>query len=232
MAAATARLRSSETDRTVYFTRWLTVWVVLLAVVVLVVVFYLIFITDSLASINKHLRTTTDAVVGAGGHVDTLPGQIENINTSLVSIDTALKPIPGQGNDIISALTTINSSLVAVDGSLKDTSGSLVNTSGSLVNTSGVLQTVLGTAGNINGVLIQANLPAGDCGNGAVCGQSQLGVQNIWQRLTNANPILASARSDTATVAGPQATGIDNNLRGICNGPVASVVKVLHPANC
>jgi ABC-type transporter Mla subunit MlaD len=236
-ALSTARLRSVDADQARFLSRWLKVWIVLLTVVVLVVVFYLIFITNSLASINGNLGVTTNAVVGAGGHVQTLPGQIQQVNTSLTSIDSALKPITGQAGDIINALTTVNTSLQAVDGSLKDTSSSLVNTSGSLVNTSSVLQTVLATAGSINTTLNTANLPAGNC-NGA-CGAGQVGVQNIWQRLgtgsspsgTTINGTLASARGDTNNIAASEVPGINTQLHGICTG-VVHVLTLLSPASC
>jgi hypothetical protein len=229
-AATTARLRSVDRDQARFLTRWLTVWVVLLAVVVLVVVFYLIFITNSLASINGNLGITTNALVPAGGHVATLPGQIQTVNTSLTSIDASLKPITGQATDIINALTSINTSLQAVDGSLKDTSSSLVNTSSSLVNTSGVLQTVLQTAGSINTTLTTANNPAGDCG--ATCSAAQVGVVNIWQRVGMINSVLQSAQGDTHTVAVSEVPGINTQLHGICTGLVTSVLNVLHGASC
>lgn len=237
-AATTARLRSVDRDQANYLSRWLTVWVVLLAVVVLVVVFYLIFITNSLASINNNLGITTNALVPAGGHVATLPGQIDQVNKSLTSIDTSLKPITGQATDIINALTSVNTSLQAVDGSLKDTSGTLQVTSSSLVNTSGVLQTVLGTANSINSTLNQANLPAGNC-SGA-CTASQVGVQNIWQRVGTAttpvgqtiNGTLYSARGDTANVASSEVPGINTQLHGICTGAIVKLVGLLSPASC
>jgi len=219
---STSRLRSVDSDQARFLSRWLTVWIVLLSVVVLVVVFYLIFITNSLASINGNLGTTTNALVPAGGHVATLPGQIQNVNASLTSIDSSLKPITGQASAIISALTSVNSSLQAVDGSLKDTSGSLINTSSSLVNTSSVLQTILGTAGNINNVLNTANLPAGQCAS--TCSSAQAGVQNIPSRLVTINAALNAARADTGNVGGTTTAGlvpgIDTQLHGICDGPV------------
>lgn len=218
---------ASDVEQARYLDRWLKVWILLLTVVVIVVVVYLIAITDSLASINKHLGATTSAVVGAGNHVQTLPGQINQINASLTTINTALIPIHGQAGQIISDLTSINSSLTAVNSSLINTSGLLVNTSGSLVNTSGVLTNVLATGGAINTTLIQANLPAGNCGNGTVCSGSQLGVQNIWQRLTNANPVLVSARGDTNNVGNNEVPSINNSLIGICNGPVVTLVDSL-----
>lgn len=224
-AVSTSRLRAADAEQARYLNRWLKVWIVLLAVVVLVVVLYLIFITNSLASINGNLATANNAVTGAGGHVQTLPGQIQNANASLTSIDTALKPITGQAGQIINALTSVNSSLVSVDGSLKDTSSSLVNTSSSLVDTSSVLQAVLATAGNIDTVLHQADLPAGNCTS--TCGANQLGVQNIWQRVDIANGVLSSARGDTANVANNQAPAIVAQLKGICNGPVVNLVDGL-----
>lgn len=225
-AISTSRLRSVDLDQARFLSRWLKVWIVLLSVVVLVVVFYLVFITNSLASINGNLGTASNAVTGAGGHVKTLPGQIQNVNTSLTSIDASLKPITGQAGDIVNALTSINTSLQAVDGSLKDTSSSLVNTSSSLVNTSSVLQTVLGTAGSINTTLIAANLPAGNCTN--ICTGAQLGVQNIHQRVAIANGVLSSARGDTANVAANQVPAISNQLHNICTGGVVQLVNLLH----
>jgi hypothetical protein len=64
-------------------------------------------------------------------------------------------------------------------------------------------------------VLNQANLPAGDG-----TGPSQLGVQNIWQRVGVANGVLSSARGDTANVASSQAPAIVGQLHGICDGPI------------
>ncbi len=228
---STSRLRSMDLDESRYVSRLTSVWVVLLAVVVIVVVFYLIFITNSLASINGNLGVASNAVTGAGGHVKTLPDQIQTVNGSLTSIDSALKPISGQAGDIITALTSVNSNLMAVDGSLKDTSGSLTSTSSSLVNTSSVLQQVLGTAGNINSTLNSANLPAGNCA--AACATNQLGVQNIFQRVAIANTGLSAARGDTSKVASGLVPGINSQLHGICTGSLVKLVSILaHPASC
>jgi len=157
-------------DTQAYISRWLTVWVALISVVTLVVVVYLIFISNSLASINSGLSVAQRAVTGAGGHTKTLPSQIKGINGSLVAIDSALQPIPGQGNQIISNLTSIEGKLTNIDGSLKSTSpmltqvagtltgtsSTLGNTSSSLVNTSGLLGSTssqLGTiTSNLNGI--------------------------------------------------------------------------------
>lgn len=229
---STSRLRSVDLDQTRFLNRWLNVWVVLLSVVTLVVVVYLIVITNSLASINKHLGVADRAVTGAGGHTKTLPDQIQGINGSLAQIDVALKPIPGQADQIIGALTSINGSLQVSDGSLKDTEASLNVTSSSLQNTSSILVSVLGLAHQIDGTLKAADQANGACGNGVVCSGSQLGVQNIWQRITNANPILASARGDTANIVG-QLVGVNGQLRGICTGPTVSLVSsLLHPGPC
>lgn len=168
--------RRPTDDRTTFLTRWLRVWVILLTVVTLVVVGYLVVITDSLASINGNLATAQRAVVGAGGNVVTLPSQVDRINGALGGIDPALKPIPGQADEIIASLTSINSKLTETDASLKDTSA--------------VLQTVLGTVNNVSGVLIDANDPA-----------DRLGVQNIHQRVAAVNGA-TSPRQGSAVAGG------------------------------
>ncbi len=132
----------------------------------------------------------------------------------------------------MSALTSVNSSLQATDGSLKDTSGLLVHTSSSLQDTSGVLTQVLGVANNISGTLISADHPQGDCGNGTVCRPNQLGAQNIWQRVTNLNPVLASARSDTGAAANTDLPGVNAQLSGICNGFAPSLLNLLKGGPC
>jgi len=157
----TPRRRTTD-DQTTFLSRWLKVWVILLTVVILVVVVYLIIITNSLASINGNLATAQRAVVGAGGNVVTLPNQVDRINGALAGIDPALKPIPGQADEIIAALTSINSKLTNTDASLKDTSA--------------ILQTVLGTVNTVSGVLIDANDPP-----------DRLGVQNIHHRVAAIN---------------------------------------------
>jgi hypothetical protein len=168
--------RRPTDDRTTFLSRWLKVWVILLTIVTLVVVGYLVVITDSLASINGNLGTAQRAVVGAGGNVVTLPNQVDRVNAALGGIDPALKPIPGQADEIISALTSINSKLTDTDASLKDTSL--------------VLQAVLGTVNNVSGVLIDANDPA-----------DRLGVQNIHQRVAALNGA-KSPRQGSAVAGG------------------------------
>jgi hypothetical protein len=190
-------------DVSTFLSRWLRVWVILLTVVTLVVVGFLIFITNTLASINGNLVTADRNVTGAGGDVVTLPDQVARINGSLAAIDTALKPIPGQANDIIAALTSINGKLTATDSSLKDTSG--------------VLVTALGTANGISNTLIDADQPNGSCGGGTPCGPNQLGVQNIHQRVDNANRILVPAEADASAI-NAQLVAINGNLSAICGG--------------
>ena len=168
--------RRPTDDRTTFFSRWLKVWVILLTIVTTVVVGYLVVITDSLASINGNLGTAQRAVVGAGGNVVTLPNQVDRVNAALGGIDPALKPIPGQADEIITALTSINSKLANTDASLKDTSL--------------VLQAVLGTVDNVSGVLIDANDPA-----------DRLGVQNIHQRVAAVNGA-KSPRQGSAVAGG------------------------------
>ena len=192
-------------DQATFLSRWLKVWVILLTVVVLVVVGYLIVITNSLANINGNLATANAAVSGAGTNVTDLPSQVSRINGSLAGIDPALKPIPGQADDIITALTSIRDKLADTDGSLK--------------NTSSVLQTVLGTARSISGVLITADGNQGSCGGGRTCGANQLGVQNIHQRVDNANRILVPAESDANNING-RLVSVNGSLTGICAAPI------------
>ena len=151
-------------DPSGFLARWLRVWVLLLTVVTMVVVVALVVITGTLASINGNLRTATRGVVGTGQNVQPLPAQVDRINGSLAAIDPALKPIPGQADQIIAALTSINNSLTATDSSLKDTSSTLVD--------------VLGRVGNVSDLLINADDPP-----------DRLGVQNIHRRVAAANGV-------------------------------------------
>jgi cell division protein FtsL len=212
--APTPRRAVRGDDTATFLSRWLKVWVILLTVVTLVVVGYLIVITNSLANINGNLATANAAVSGAGGNVTSLPDQVNRINGSLSGIDPALKPIPGQADDIIAALTSIRDKLGVVDGSLK--------------NTEGVLRTILGTANGISGVLINANAN-GTCGGGAPCGPNQLGVQNIHQRVDNANRILVPAEGDASSILGTLRGGVNVHLTDICNAPV---IKLLTGTSC
>jgi len=98
-----ARSRTGSADDSRFLDRWLKVWITLLIVVTLVVVVYLVAITNSLASINGNLGVANNAVTGAGGDTKTLPDQVQGINASLAAIDPALKPIPGQADEIIDA---------------------------------------------------------------------------------------------------------------------------------
>jgi hypothetical protein len=170
-------------------------------------------ITNSLANINGNLATANAAVSGAGGNVTSLPDQVNRINGSLSGIDPALKPIPGQADDIITALTSIRDKLGVVDGSLK--------------NTEGVLRTVLGTANGISGVLINANAN-GTCGGGTPCGPNQLGVQNIHQRVDNANRILVPAQGDTSSILGGLVS-VNGHLNSICRSTIIQVVTLFAP---
>jgi hypothetical protein len=220
MSSPTADMRATPRRRTVddqatFLSRWLKVWVILLTVVTLVVVGYLIVITNSLASINGNLGTAERAVVGAGQDVVTLPNQVDRINGALSGIDPALKPIPGQAQQIIDSLTSINAKLTNTDASLKDTSAILVN--------------ALGTANNISGVLIDANDPA-----------DRLGVQNIHRRVAAINGVggprqgtangggtcgefcsnqnLTTAQADTRDISRVVNSGVVPHVSAICKG--------------
>jgi hypothetical protein len=211
---ATPRRRTVD-DQATFLSRWLKVWVILLTVVTLVVVGYLIVITNALASINGNLGTAERAVVGAGQDVVTLPNQVDRINGALSGIDPALKPIPGQADQIIASLTSINDKLTNTDSSLKDTSAILV--------------TALGTANNISGLLIDANDPA-----------DRLGVQNIHHRVAAINGAtsprqgtardggqcgpfctpqnLTTAEADARDISRVVNTGVVPHAKAICQG--------------
>jgi len=214
-AGYVARGGSSSEDTSRFLGRWLKVWIALLVVVTLVVVVYLIAITNSLASINGNLGVADRAVTGAGGDTKTLPDQVQGINASLAAIDPALKPIPGQADEIIGALTSIDGKLGTVDGSLKDTSSSLQGTSGQLVETSNILQRVLGQAGSIRENLFQADQPNGPCEQDS-CAGNKLGVQNIHQRVAIANNVLIPAEADARAILSGLVQ-VNNNLFSICS---------------
>jgi len=227
-AGFVARGGSSSEDTSRFLGRWLKVWIALLVVVTLVVVVYLIAITNSLASINGNLGVADRAVTGAGGDTKTLPDQVQGINASLAAIDPALKPIPGQADQIIGALTDIDNKLATTDGSLKDTSSSLQGTSSQLVDTSGILSRVLGQAGQIRGTLEAADKNAGDCEQSA-CSPNKLGVQNIHQRVAIANNILTPAEADARSILAGLAQ-VNQNLYSICStGALALPVVVAGP---
>ena len=221
-AGFTARTRTGGADDSRFLDRWLKVWIALLVVVTLVVVVYLIAITNSLASINGNLGVANRAVTGAGGDTKTLPDQVQGINASLAAIDPALKPIPGQADQIISALTDIDNKLATTDGSLKDTSSSLQGTSGQLVDTASILSRVLGQAGTIRDNLFQADQPNGPC-EATACASNKLGVQNIHQRVAIANNVLTPAEADARNILAGLAQ-VNANLLAICSTGTVGVL--------
>lgn len=82
------------------FARFLWIFVTLGLLVVIVVIGFLIGIVRALESIDNGLSTTSNSVAGAAGDVQSLPDYIRAINSALSDIDTALKPIPGQLDNI------------------------------------------------------------------------------------------------------------------------------------
>lgn len=221
-AGYTTRGGSTSQDTSRFLDRWLKVWIALLVVVTLVVVVYLIAITNSLASINGNLGVADNAVTGAGGDTKTLPDQVQGINASLAAIDPALKPIPGQADEIIKALTEIDGKLGVTDASLKDTSSSLTGTSGQLVDTAGILTRVTGQTGTIRDILAAADKNAGDCEANA-CNPAKLGVQNIHQRVAIANNILTPAEADARSILAGLAQ-VNANLLSICGTGTLSLI--------
>jgi hypothetical protein len=90
-----------------------------------------------------------------------------------------------------------------------------------------VLRTILGTANGISGVLINADRN-GTCGGGAPCGPNQLGVQNIHERVDNANRILVPAEGDASAILG-NLVSINGHLTSACRSLVIQVVSQSPP---
>lgn len=224
--SAAANPKNSERA---FLSKWLKVWVGLLSVVTLVVVVYLTLITNSLADINANLGTVSREVGSAGANTVELPDQIDNINGSLTDIDAALKPITGQADAIVGALTSINASLTDTDGSLQ--------------NTASVLQTIMGNAESISTTLIDADEP-GD----------NLGVQDIHQRIARVNGRnsprvatasaggtpgsfgatpgnLADAQLDTRVIVG-RIDAINSSLTGVCRATILGITGILAGGGC
>ncbi len=228
-------------------------------------------INTSLAAIDTALKPIPGQANTIVSNLTTIEGHLGSIDTSLkstspmlvtvagslVSTTGALNTITGNLNQTAPTLVHIASTLVGVTGSLGNTSGSLVNTSqmltgitnnlngisSSLVDTSGILRQVLGTANSINGTLIAANVPAGNCSapetNGTYtpppgtvvgafsCGTNQLGVQNIHQRVSIADNVLAPAQGDLTNITSGL-TSVDGHLISACKGTVVQLLAALH----
>lgn len=215
-------------------------------------------INSSLAGIDQALRP-----IPAQGNQ--IAANLTDIEGSLINIDGSLKSTSPMLVQVGGALVGVSGSLVSTTGMLNNTAGSLVSTTGllnntsgllqgitsnlngvssSLVDTSGVLRTVLGTAGQINGTLIDANFPNGWCANapetnstyvpppGAApgnfsCDPTQLGVQNIHQRVAIADSVLAPAQTDLTNIIGGL-TSVNGHLISVCNSTVIQAATALH----
>lgn len=212
--------------------RWLWTWITIAILVVIVVIGFLIGIVNALVSIDDNLGVTTDAVVGVGGDVKTLPAQIQGVNESLGNIDTTLKPIPGQSDQIVAGLTSIRNSLQGIDSSLKATSSSLVNTAGTVGGISGALVTTTGSLGNIAGslvtvsaslrdtsaVLVEVNEKTGDIEavlEDAQSPKDELGTRDIFQRVAVANDVLRQVKGDTGDIL-KELDSVNDHLVSIC----------------
>jgi methyl-accepting chemotaxis protein len=122
--------------------RWTWIFGTILILVVVVVIGFLSGITSALNSIDDALGTTDATLTEVGSDADPLPSYVRTINGNLVAIDKSLKPIPGQGVNILNSLTRIDNSANRIEAALGNTSSSLLSTSSSLVDTSGTLTTI------------------------------------------------------------------------------------------
>src|SRR5438445_197990 len=86
---------------------------------------------------------------------------------------------------------------------------------------------VLGSVNSIEGVLVAANQNDGACGGGVVCGPGQLGVQNIHERVDNANRILDPARADADGILASLRGGVNPHLTAICTGLSAPILGIV-----
>lgn len=216
---------------------------------------------NAVTGAGGHTQTLPRQIAGINtslGGIDTalkpIRGDAGQIVNNLTSIENSLKATDGSLASTSPMLQTISSSLVDTSGLATNIAGNLNQTaptlaqtsstlggitstlggvSSSLVNTSGVLVSVLGLAGRINGTLIAANVPAGNCNapetnstffpppgstapGGFGCDVAQLGVQNIHQRVSIANSVLAPAQVDLTNItAGLQS--VNGHLTNICN---------------
>ncbi len=82
------------------FVRFMWIFVTLGILVVIVVIGFLIGIVRALESIDTGLSKVSDSVAGAASDAQGLPDYIRAINSALSDIDTALKPIPDQLDDL------------------------------------------------------------------------------------------------------------------------------------
>lgn len=219
------RARAPEPERrTERLTGWMWVWIIIGILVVLVVVGFLIGIVRALESIDAALADTTSAVTGAGGDVVPLPGYVNTVTDTLVSINGELQPIGDQAEQIRVALTDVRDSLSVVDNSLKDTSGTLVGTSGTLVTTSGLLVDTSGRLVSVASSLVDTSNVAGnilrlatDIKGTLVEAQRResLGTNEIWRRVIVANDALVPAEADARNILGGL-RGTDLHLESIC----------------
>ncbi len=207
--------------------RWLRIWVALLAAVTLVVAVFLLLISNSLAEINGRLATADRAITGTGANTATLPAQLERLNATLAAIDPALRPIPTQGGEIISALRSVARSLASADSALGGASSALTGT--------------LDRFRSLGEVLVDFDDPP-----------DQLGVHNAHRRLAILNGVgsprqasevgdgargqhsenphsLAAVEADTANIlAGLGA--VNSHLASVCNSPAVRLLA--GPGRC
>lgn len=227
--------------------RWMWIWITLGILVVVVVIGFLIGIVRALESIDANLFEAKAAVQGIGRDAEPLPGSVQVINSTLGEIDTSLKPIRGQADEIGKGLGQITASLEQIDASLKDTNGSLADTSGSLVGTSGTLVTVSGTLVDVTGAAQQISGSLTDTSNvltgvlgmaGTIEGVLEetqrvdsAGTALIPLNVAEANDVLAPVQADTANITA-RLVDVNSNLTAICTSLPLTVTGLVTTTRC
>ena len=213
--------------------RWMYVWIAIGIVVVLVVVGFLFAIASTLESVDDGLREARDAVAGAHGDVNPLPGYIEDANATLGTIEGSLTDTSNVLVDTSGKLDTISGSLHDTAGVLVDTEGTLGSISGRLVDTEGTLRDTTGTLAGISSRLVDIRALAGRIDSRLVSVESlhSLGTAAIWRRVRflNGGRFLHAPNPHGLTAIKADADGIlaalkavNVHLDSICRAPAGA----------
>lgn len=237
---------------------WIALGAVVVLVVVVFLIFIsdalsginsnLAVTSNAVTSAGGNTKTLPGQISSVNTSLSAIDGALAPITGDAGKIITNLTSIEGNLTTTSASLVSTSGVLSGTSGTLSGTAGTLTGISGSLVNTSGVLSTVLGLAGQIHSTLIAANVANGNCNapetfsqynppGGATsigsysCASSQLGVQNIHQRVAIADNVLNVAQTDLTNISG-NLTRVDSSLVGVCQSLAVSVLKLVGGGQC